>query len=468
MIVAPNDAGVPDPDSYAGSVDRQLRDQAVREVRKEHRGDAAWHRDPDHRLDEEAAAGEAQRRADQFTAEQHDRLAQGIVMRGAPEVAGTNYLGISHDTLHEMVNNDIDPGMVDRAGAAWNKVGVTLREIGDRLTRASAATEQAWSGNAAEGARAFNSGVASWSENTAQGALLSSNNIATQSEAASTVRSAVPPPMKYNVWDEITDLLSAPDPVSGVNTVRAKLRQQQELHRQAAEAVGSYDQTLSHSSSTMPAFASPPAFDPDARDSVGGKPLPERTQVRLPPPSGGNGPQPGGTAPDGGPAPGGRSPLPGDPRVGRSASASTDPSRADAGSPGQTGAGAADEPGNGRGLGTPGLGAPGGAPASGGARGGPGGEPGGSGGPDGVRGIGGRVAGPGAGALAADRVALGRGGTGGAGARGAAGPGQLPVGAGGSGRKAEDEEHERPSYLVGEDPNTLFGIDEETPPPVIE
>jgi hypothetical protein len=467
--VTPNDAATPDPDSYAGSVDRQLRDQAVRRVREEHRGDAAWHHDPDHRLDEEAAARDAHRQADQFTAEQHDRLVSGVVVRGAPEIAGTNYLGIPHDTLHEMVNNDIDPGMVDRAGAAWNKVGMTLQDIGDRLTKASAANEQAWSGNAAEGARAFTSGVATWSENTAQGALLSSNNMATQSEAASTVRSAVPPPMKYNVWDEITDLLSAPDPVSGVNTVRAKLRQQQELHRQAADAVASYDQTLSHSSSTMPAFAAPPAFAPDAHDPVvppgGDKPPPGRTQAGGNPPQQGGSPSPGG--PDGGPAPGSRSPLPDDSRVDRPGSTGTGPARADAGSPGQLGARGADGLGNGRGPGTPGFGALGGAPVSGRAPGGPGGggERGGSGGPGGMRGIEGRVAGPGAGALAAGQATLGRGGTG---ARGAAGSGELPVGAGGTGRKGEDEEHERPSYLVGEDPNVLFGIDEEPAPPVIE
>src|SRR5437660_10817534 len=108
-----------------------------------------------------------------------------------------------------MVNTDIDPGMVDAAGAAWNSVGTALHGISGRLTTASAATEQAWSGNAAEGARGFNSGVARWSGTTAQGALLSSNNMATQSDAAGTAKSAVPPPMEYDVWDEVTDLLSA-------------------------------------------------------------------------------------------------------------------------------------------------------------------------------------------------------------------------------------------------------------------
>ena len=271
--MAPNDAGVPDPgqDSYAGSVQDGLRDQAVRRVRDEHRGDAAWHHDPDHQLDVDAAAKEAQRQAEQFTAEQHDRLSHGIAMRpgGGPQGGGTNYLSIPHETLHAMVNNDIDPGMVDKAGADWNAVGAALRGIGDRLAKASALTEQGWSGGAAEGARGFTSGVAKWSDTTAQGALLSSNNMATQSDAAGTAKGTVPPPMKYTMWDEIADLMAAPDPASGVNTIRAKLAQQEELHRQAAEAVAAYDQTLTQSSSTMPAFATPPAFDPNAHDPAG-------------------------------------------------------------------------------------------------------------------------------------------------------------------------------------------------------
>jgi hypothetical protein len=44
----------------------------------------------------------------------------------------------------------------------------------------------------------------------------------------------------------------------------------------------------------------------------------------------------------------------------------------------------------------------------------------------------------------------------------------MPVGTGGSGRGGEDEEHERPSYLLEEDPNAVFGTDEAISPPVIE
>jgi hypothetical protein len=54
----------------------------------------------------------------------------------------------------------------------------------------------------------------------------------------------------------------------------------------------------------------------------------------------------------------------------------------------------------------------------------------------------------------------GRGGVGGAGGMGG-------MGAGGHGRGEDDGEHQRPSYLVEADPDSLFGTDQMTAPPVI-
>jgi hypothetical protein len=106
---------------------------------------------------------------------------------------------------------------------------------------------------------------------------------------------------------------------------------------------------------------------------------------------------------------------------------------------------------------------------SGGSEGGPGGRGLGRVGGLGVRGGvpgGGGSRGPGAGVggVAADQ-APGRSGLGARG--GGAGVGGMPL-AGGPARSSEDEERERPSYLVENDPNELFGTDEATIPPVIE
>jgi hypothetical protein len=56
-----------------------------------------------------------------------------------------------------------------------------------------------------------------------------------------------------------------------------------------------------------------------------------------------------------------------------------------------------------------------------------------------------------------------------AGARGAAGSssGGMGAGRGGSRGGGGDSEHKRASYLVEADPDSIFGTDERTAPPVI-
>jgi hypothetical protein len=57
-------------------------------------------------------------------------------------------------------------------------------------------------------------------------------------------------------------LMTAPDPVAAADTIRQNLVRQQQLHQQAVDAVAAYDRNLGQSATSMPAFASPPSFDP--------------------------------------------------------------------------------------------------------------------------------------------------------------------------------------------------------------
>jgi hypothetical protein len=59
-----------------------------------------------------------------------------------------------------------------------------------------------------------------------------------------------------------------------------------------------------------------------------------------------------------------------------------------------------------------------------------------------------------------------RGGAAGASSRGGGG-GAMGGGGGGRGQGGEDEEHQIPSYLLENDPDSIFGTDEVTAPPVI-
>lgn len=125
--------------------------------------------------------------------------------------------------------------------------------------------------------------------------------------------------------------------------------------------------------------------------------------------------------------------------------------------------------GTGRGLGGTGAGGRGGfGPGGGGSGGGGYGGTGSGGEGHGGTGGGGRGGGGGAGALAAEHAAGGGRGGLGAGGRGGGGAGGMGGGMGaGRGQGEEDGEHQRPSYLVEGDPESLFGTDEMTAPPVI-
>ncbi|PWW50854.1 hypothetical protein [Actinokineospora spheciospongiae] len=110
-----------------------------------------------------------------------------------------------------------------------------------------------------------------------------------------------------------------------------------------------------------------------------------------------------------------------------------------------------------------------GAGGAGGGAGAGGGGAAGAGGP-GAGGLGAKGAGVGAGALAAEHAMGARGGAAGAAGagRGGAAGGLGGMGAGGArGQGGEDDEHQRPSYLVEADPDEVFGTDEITAPPVI-
>lgn len=94
----------------------------------------------------------------------------------------------------------------------------------------------------------------------------------------------------------------------------------------------------------------------------------------------------------------------------------------------------------------------------------PEGGPGGRGGAGGTaeRGAGSRSGFGGMGSAAAQEAAAARAAQGRAGAAGG------PMGAGGRrGEGDEDEEHQRPDYLVEADPDAIFGTDQRTSPPVI-
>jgi hypothetical protein len=454
---------------------------------------------------------------------QQQTLANDVNTRSAPSVDGNNYLTYSHDALYGMVNNGLDAGQVGSSSQAWNKVSNSMVNISKTLNTAATSTESSWTGNAADSARSFHAGVSGWTGSASESAQLVSDNMFNQSTAAQSAKSNVPKPVPYSFNDELKDFFTAPNPAVGMNTINDKLAAQQTAHQAAATAVQSYDNSLSQSAGQMPAMSPPPTFNPSAGGgpgtggggggggTVGGGGGPTFPGggavggagggagsggggagggggfggVPLPPGRGGgsgsgnNGGGTGGTGPGtttSGAGTGGFGPgSPGFNGGGNGpVGVGSDPSGGFGmpvgGFGGGFGGGGGGGTGGGSGFGGGGAGGAGGGGAGGGGLGKSGFGPGGSGGAVGDNSSSAAGARSAAGAAAAEESALGRGV---AGTRGMAGePGGSGAGAGGMGagrgqRGKDDEEHKRASYLVEADPDSIFGTDERTVPPVI-
>ncbi|HEX6354023.1 hypothetical protein [Actinophytocola sp.] len=391
--------------------------------------------------------------------------------------------------------------------AAAVKVDLLIKNYNERTTSITDLTtkmESAWQGDAAGAAQrgagplAVEHGLAAPSMDTAQSTLTSQANAFSTAKAQ--VTKIPPTPQEPGVWDNLTSLGGAGrnyenqmNQVNGANDNNVSVMQDYEATSSSNasampttygritddySAVGverpsppptpgpppptppgtgtpgsSGSGSTGGSGSTLPSGSSPPGTNVPGGGGGG---------TGRPPGSGGGGGGGGTTNPSNNIPPIGtppRSPLPGNRPPG-----SGNPS----GNPALPGMMPGFGPtGGGGGGGGGGFGPRGG---GGGGGFGPTGSGGGSGGGPGAggRGVGGFGPGAGGAAAAAEGVA-GRGGfgPGGGGAGGGRGGMGGMGGHGGKGQGEEDQEHERPSFLVEPDPHETFGTDEVTAPPVI-
>jgi hypothetical protein len=506
---------------------------------------------------------------------QQTTLASEVDTRPAPSIGDNNYLSYSHDALYSMVNNNLNAGQVGTSGQSWNNISNTLVSVSKTLNTASQSTETSWSGDAADAARQFHTGVAKWTGSTSESAQLASDTMYNQSQAAQAVQASVPKPVPYSFANELADFMTAPNPAAGMNTINTKLAAQQTAHQEAATAVQSYDSTLSQTASKMPVMAPPPTFSPNSGGGGNGNTNSTTGTTRRGSgiPTGGSGSGAGGSGAGAGGAGGGGGSVSGVPTFGGTGGGGAGGGGTGGGAggggftgvgvgsgggaggiggggttdPAWTGTGISGLPGSGSGSGLPGFDGTGGGTGGGGFNGAPGGfsgmpvggiggfpgdgtggggfgngggrfsgSPNGFGGSGGKFGTGGgpgafgeggsgggsgaggsgsgsglggaRGFGPGgtgaggdssssaggarsaAGAAAAEESAMGRGVAGARGIGGEPGSGGAPGGGMGGGRGQrgkDDEEHKRASFLVEADPDSIFGTDERTAPPVI-
>jgi hypothetical protein len=403
-----------------------------------------------------------------------------VARRPAPPPDNTNFASQDPNTVYTQVQA-ADPGQVGNVAQSWTNMGSALEAVNQVLSTGAAAGANGWSGAAASKALGFHTQVAQWTAVATQASYEAGGNVSSQSDAASTAKYSMPKPVNYGMPQALADFAANPFDVGAIHD---KFRQAQDNHQQIAHVVQQYDVSLNQASQQMPALGPTPAFA--SGNQPGGGSVPGGSSggaARLVTGSGRVGGSGGRVA-----APGPVSGAPIDSEPGTSLSGTGGSSLGGNGNP----SGGGPSGGNLGGGGVAGGGvADGGDPGGGVLPIGPGGGFGGGGGssPDGRLGRGGgssfggrsgfgaeRSGGVGVGGGGA-RSAVGGGSAGSeagavsaaeqAGARGAAGPaGAGGIGAG-RGRKGADEEHQRPSYLVERDPESIFGVDETTAPPVI-
>jgi hypothetical protein len=279
----------------------------------------------------------------------------------------------------------------------------------------------------------------------------------------------MPEPVDFDERAAIEDINRTTDPnelVRKLGEFWPQYHAKHKAHQDAAQMADVFDQSIA-AASTLPAFPPPPAFGDGDPGPVPGPDDPGGGGRRPRPPDDFGGmPIPGGPAAPivGGP------PVPGAPVT--PVQNLTTP-EAFIPNPVEVNVSTGDV--HGRGGGAPPVG---GLPISGGlgfgdavgrardggvSRGGSGFGSGAGRGASGSGGPGAGVRGPAsaAGAMGAGAAAEGRG------AGRGAGMGGMPLGGGGRGQGDEDTEHERPEFLVEPDPESVFGTDEATAPPVI-
>jgi hypothetical protein len=408
--------------------------------------------------------------------DQSAQLASQVRMGDDRAIGSTpNWSAMTSTQLYTAATQRNSPDTADSLGRAFNEGGNRLADAANRLLDAVGKLDAAWSGKAADAARGALTPLAESAGQAGLAAQLMGAQMARQTAAAQEVRK-LPPPKEFDYQAELTAALANPNPIAGLADMQAKKVEADAVKREQVAFLETYTQTMSAVDGQMPSFIEPTTRVSggdgggshlsgsriDYHGPIGGSPnqntstgAPTGQRIGVGAPSAGFGPQPGGDGTDGqdfGPLPSlggintgasGYAPTPtATPNLaGGSPAGGVHPSVPGAGSGGF-----------GSGFGSFGGGAPGS------ASGGPGGGGPGSGGGSAARGPAGGVGGP-------ETAA----------ARGMAVPARGPIagqgmGAGGGrgrGKGEEDDEHERPSYLIEADPDSTFGTNEVSAPPVI-
>jgi hypothetical protein len=375
-----------------------------------------------------------------------------------------NWASYESTQLYNFATQKNSPYTADDLGRAFNEGGNSLADAANGLLDAVSRLDGAWTGVASDSAKTALQPLATAAGVAGQTAQLMGVRMSQQSVAASEVRK-LPPPKEFNQQQQLNAMLAG-GPVAMQQDLQAQKDAADTVKREQISYLTTYTQSMSSVDAQTPSFV-PPEEQIGGGGGGGGGFTGERVNIQTvgtPTPNvSGNTDDsstiknPGNTGQNG---PGFTVNDPGADQSGvnpgstTGSSAHTPLSTPTPSTFGPTGGplpAATSGPGAGGGPGFAGFGIPGSAGVGAGAGAGAGGGAG---------------SGSGGGNSAARPVApTGMSPTGSAAGRG--GSGGMGGAPRGKGEDEEDKEHERPAYLVEGDPESAFGSDQMTAPPVI-
>jgi hypothetical protein len=374
-----------------------------------------------------------------------------------------NWEAFDSGQLYDFATRNNSPTTADSLGRAFNDGGNSLAEAANALFEAVNALDGAWSGVAADSAKGALSPLAQAAGAAGQTAQMMGVRMSQQSVAATEVRK-LPPPKEFDQQQSL-DAMVTGGPAAMQQDIKAQKDAADAVKREQISYLNAYTKSLSAVDAQTPSFV-----PPEERIGGGGNGGGGISGGSVVIPGTGNqdlyqhgtttgapvGRHTGGLAPgadggffdnDGSTDQSGFAPLPGGLGAGTGASGYNP-----ATTPSPTSFGPGGVPGGAPATSVPGAGA-GGFGGGFGSFGGPGGAGAGAPGAGGNPG----ATGPRGGMTPAGMTTAGRGGPSG----GMAGAPR------GKGDREEDQEHERPAYLVEGDPESAFGDDQLTAPAVI-
>lgn len=178
---------------------------------------------------------------------QGDGAGGGAAGESAVPQPDVRYEWYSHDQLKAMVDAGNDPESAGELGASWRSLGRTLQQASEQLGASSAASEEAWQGEAGRALRAALGRATEWAGRAAATADALGGAVAAQAGAAAHARSAMPDPVSYDPGGMIRDAMGAGDlaALAGLPDAMAERRAEaEEARRRAVDVLHARDLAL--------------------------------------------------------------------------------------------------------------------------------------------------------------------------------------------------------------------------------